>query len=41
MNCKGGREISAGNEAGVRLSCHLLFRSFIKGEKRTQLFIYS
>lgn len=24
--CKGGREISAGAEAGARLSCHLLFR---------------
>lgn len=26
--CKGGREISAGAEAGARLSCHLLFRLF-------------
>lgn len=24
--CKGGREISAGAEAGARLCCHLLFR---------------
>lgn len=24
--CKGGREISAGAEAGARLSCHLLYR---------------